>query len=58
MKLIQVRGRVNFYNLENRLNDAQVQQLAPILLPVFKAWGNLEKENGVLSKLLMLLVDD
>ena len=43
-KLIQVRGEVQFYNLESRLNNSQVRQLAPVLLPVFKAWATRERE--------------
>jgi len=43
-KLIQVRGEVQFYDLESRLNDSQVRQLAPVLLPVFKAWATRERE--------------
>ena len=43
-KLIQVRGEVQFYNLESRLNDSQVRQLAPVLLPVLKAWATRERE--------------
>ena len=42
-QLIQARGKVQFYNLESRLNDRQVQQLAPILLTVFKAWETRER---------------
>ena len=48
-KLVQARGRINFYNLESRLNNNQVQQLAPILLPVFKSWETREREWNILE---------
>lgn len=47
-KLAQARGEVQFYNLESRLNDSQVKQLAPILLPVFKSWETREREWNII----------
>ena len=47
-KLVEARGEVNFYNLESRLNDRQVQKLAPILLPVFKSWEARERERSII----------
>ena len=48
-KLVEARGEVNFYNLESRLNNSQVRQLAPILLPVFKSWETREREWNVIK---------
>ena len=48
-KLVQARGRINFYNLESRLNNSQVRQLAPILLPVFKSWSTREREFNIIE---------
>ncbi|MBW4536846.1 MAG: hypothetical protein KME09_23220 [Pleurocapsa minor HA4230-MV1] len=48
-KLVQARGRINFYHLESRLNNTQVQQLAPILLPVFKSWETREREWNIIE---------
>ena len=48
-KLVQARGRINFYNLESHLNDSQVKQLAPILLPVFKSWETREREGNIIE---------
>jgi hypothetical protein len=48
-KLAQARGEVSFYHLQNRLNDRQVQQLAPILLPVLKAWETREREWNIIQ---------
>jgi hypothetical protein len=48
-KFVQARGRINFYHLESRLNNSQVQQLAPILLPVFKSWETREREWNIIE---------
>ncbi len=48
-KLVQARGRINFYNLESRLNNSQVKQLAPILLPVFQSWETREREWNIIE---------
>ena len=47
-ELAKVRGEVQFYNLESRLNDSQVKQLAPILIPVFKSWETREREWNII----------
>ena len=47
-KLAQVRGEVQFYNLESRLNNSQAKQLAPILLPVLKSWETREREWNII----------
>ena len=47
-KLVEARGEVNFHNLESRLNNRQVRQLAPILLPVFKSWETREREWNII----------
>ena len=47
--LVQNRGTINFYNLETRLNNSQVEQLAPILLPVLKSWETREREWNIIE---------
>ncbi len=44
-EIIKTRGYVTFLSLESRLNDADVQRLAPVLKPVFEAWQVREREN-------------
>ncbi|MEL6495025.1 MAG: hypothetical protein AAFQ41_07855 [Cyanobacteria bacterium J06623_7] len=48
-KFVEARGRINFYNLGSRLNDSQVGQLAPILLPVLKSWETRESEWNIIE---------
>jgi hypothetical protein len=47
--LVRERGQVTFYSLENRLSDADVKRIAPILLPVFQSWQPRERENQLLN---------
>jgi hypothetical protein len=37
-KLVKNRGQLHCYNLGDRLSDADIVRIAPILLPVLKAW--------------------
>ncbi|VEP18984.1 conserved hypothetical protein [Hyella patelloides LEGE 07179] len=48
-ELVKARGKISFFNLEDRLNNSQVQQLAPILLPVFKSWETREREWNLIE---------
>ena len=48
-KLVEARGEVNFSRLESRLNDRQVRQLAPTLLPVLKSWETRERERNIIG---------
>ena len=48
-KLVQAGGTINFYNIESRLNDNHVKQLAPTLIPVFKAWETREREWNIVK---------
>lgn len=48
-ELVQTRGAINFYTLESSLNNQQVQQLAPILLPVFQSWATREREWNIIQ---------
>ncbi|MEM8779447.1 MAG: hypothetical protein AAGF26_11370, partial [Cyanobacteria bacterium P01_G01_bin.49] len=47
--LVQARGRINFYQLESRLNNSLIKQLAPILLPVFQSWETRERERNIIE---------
>ena len=48
-KFVAARGRIKFDNFVSRLNDSQVKQVAPILLPVFKSWSNRESEWNIIE---------
>ncbi len=47
--LVQHRGQISFYNLEQRLSDADVSRLAPFLLPVLESWRTRERESHIIS---------
>jgi hypothetical protein len=47
--IVKERGNVNFYSLENRLTNSDVQRIAPILLPVLQAWETRERESQILQ---------
>lgn len=47
--LVKERGRVNFFNLGSRLNDRQVERLAPIILPVLQSWETRERISNLLN---------
>jgi hypothetical protein len=47
--LVQHRGQISFYNLEQRLSDADVSKIAPFLLPVLESWRTRERENYIIS---------
>jgi hypothetical protein len=47
--LVQHRGQISFYNLGDRLSDADVLRIAPFLLPVFQSWETRERETHIIS---------
>jgi hypothetical protein len=47
--LVRSRGRVSFYYLGDRLSDADVLRIAPILLPVLQSWETREREGYILE---------
>ncbi|MHB8624839.1 MAG: hypothetical protein ACYDBJ_00625 [Aggregatilineales bacterium] len=47
--LVEERGRVSLYNLENRLSYQDVRRIAPVLLPVFETWARHEREVHLVS---------
>ncbi len=47
--LVQQRGQVSFYNLGERLSDADVSRIAPFLLPVLESWKTREREHAIVS---------
>ncbi len=47
--LAQERGYLPLDNLERRLTDADIARVAPILLPVLRAWETRERERYVLD---------
>ncbi len=46
--LTKQHGRLNGHNIEQRLSDADVQRLAPALLPVLQAWRDRERYSEIL----------
>lgn len=46
--LVRERGQVYLNSLESKLNDEQVRQLAPALLPVMQAWNTRERQLQLL----------
>jgi hypothetical protein len=44
-ELVRSRGQVYFASLGDRLTDADVQRIAPALLPVLQAWATRERES-------------
>ncbi|BCM92780.1 hypothetical protein IAD21_04662 [Abditibacteriota bacterium] len=38
-ELLKERGNVSFFDLQNRINDAQMCAIGPRLLPLFRAWA-------------------
>jgi hypothetical protein len=47
--LCKVRGRFSVYNLGQRLSNAQVRQMAPLLLPVFRAWEDRDRARHLIT---------
>jgi len=47
--LVQKRGTVNFYNLGDRLREADVVNMTPALLPVLEAWETRERVRNLIS---------
>lgn len=47
--LVQERGRVSFYKLGDRLSDADVCRIAPMLLPVLQSWLTRERESHLIA---------
>lgn len=47
--LVQERGRVSFYNLGDRLSDADVRRIAPVLAPVLQSWETREREAHLVA---------
>lgn len=45
--LARERGMFGFYGLEHRLTPADVQAIAPALLPVLEAWEPREREQAI-----------
>ena len=47
--LVKERGRVELGRLEDKLTDADIQRLAPTLLPVLRAWDTRERQSQLIS---------
>ena len=43
--LAKERGQIHFYNLGDRLSDADVERIAPALTPVLASWETRERET-------------
>jgi HEAT repeat protein len=48
-KLVKNRGQLHCYNLGDRLANADIVRIAPILLPVLKAWEIRERQTHLLT---------
>jgi hypothetical protein len=44
-QIYQTRGQVSLYHLDTLLSDADMQRIAPMLLPVLESWQTREKEE-------------
>lgn len=47
--LVQERGRLSMPQLDQRLSEADVRRIAPILLPVLHSWETREREQHLLT---------
>jgi hypothetical protein len=47
--LVQQRGQVSFYNLDERLSDNDILRIAPSLLPVLQSWQTRERESNIIT---------
>ena len=47
--LVQKRGQVSFYNLGDRLTDADILRIATFLLPILQTWERSESEVTILN---------
>ncbi len=47
--LVQERGQVSSHNLGDRLSNADVRRIAPVLLPVLQAWETREREEYLIA---------
>ena len=47
--LVKERGQVSFWNLQDRLSDDNVRQIAPHLLPVVRSWETREREAQIIA---------
>lgn len=52
--LVKERGQVDMWGLEHRLTDADVQRLAPALLPVLRAWDTRERQRQLVHAAMSL----
>lgn len=47
--IVKLRGQISFYDLGSRLSNAQVREIAPQLLPIFKAWADRERGGNIVT---------
>jgi hypothetical protein len=47
--LLQQRGKINFYNLGERLSNSDIARVAPSLLPYLQSWQTHERESNIIA---------